>query len=527
MSKKLAIAMFGQKRLSREGGVEIVVKELCTRMAQNGCDVTCYNRAGHHVSGAEYDDAGKTEYEGIRQKSVPTIERRGLAAVSSSAFAALYSAFGKYDVVHIHAEGPAFFAWLPKMFGKRVVVTVHGIDWQREKWQSGLGSKFIHQGEKNAAKYADEVIVLSKGVQDYFKETYGRETHFIPNGVNRPQIREASLITDKFGLKKDSYILFLGRLVPEKGIRYLVEAFKNVKTDKKLVIAGGSSDTDSFMEELKELAKGDDRILFTGFVQGAMLDELYSNAYIYTLPSDLEGMPLSLLEAMSYGNCCLVSDIPECTEVVEDTFIVDSDDCVTDDAVESILKIHKKYRSQNNICGYAFLRAFPDGKVNGKKFDVNEKIGSYIDVRVNGDDTGADKAEVFKTHCLKEFPFPEYPNEKFLGEDLVWVRMARKYEMVHINKAIYVGNYLEDGLTNNRRKHNIASPVGCMHRAEEFMESDLKTRYRIKGGLQYIVYGRFAGVKICDLIRKSRHKVLATACIPGGLFLHSRWSKAQ
>lgn len=213
-----------------------------------------------------------------------------------------------------------------------------------------------------------------------------------------------------------------------------------------------------------------------------------------------------------------------CSEL---TFIVDSDDCVTDDAVESILKIHQKYRSQNNICGYAFLRAFPDGKVNGKKFDVNEKIGSYIDVRVNGDDTGADKAEVFKTHCLKEFPFPEYPNEKFLGEDLVWVRMARKYEMVHINKAIYVGNYLEDGLTNNRRKHNIASPIGCMHRAEEFMESDLKTRYRIKGGLQYIVYGRFAGVKVVDLIRKSRHKVLATVCTPGGLFLHSRWSKAQ
>ena len=213
-----------------------------------------------------------------------------------------------------------------------------------------------------------------------------------------------------------------------------------------------------------------------------------------------------------------------CSELI---FIVDSDDCVTDDAVESILKIHKKYRSQNNICGYAFLRAFPDGKVNGKKFDVDEKIGSYIDVRVNGDDTGADKAEVFKTHCLKEFPFPEYPNEKFLGEDLVWVRMARKYEMVHINKAIYIGNYLEDGLTNNRRKHNIASPIGCMHRAEEFMESDLKTRYRIKGGLQYIVYGRFAGVKICDLIRKSRHKVLATVCIPGGLFLYSRWRNAQ
>ena len=246
MEEKIRLAVFGQKRLSREGGIEIVVKELCTRMALNGCDITCYNRAGHHVSGAEYDKT--IEYDGIRQKVVPTIEKKGLAAVSSSFFAALCSAFGRYDVVHIHAEGPAFFAWLPKMFGKIVVVTVHGIDWQREKWQSGLGSKFIHQGEKNAAKYADEVISLSKGVQDYFKETYGRETHFIPNGVNRPQIRETSLITDKFGLKKDSYILFLGRLVPEKGIRYLVEAFKNVKTDKKLVIAGGSSDTDSFME---------------------------------------------------------------------------------------------------------------------------------------------------------------------------------------------------------------------------------------------------------------------------------------
>ena len=126
MEKDLRIAVFGQKRLSREGGVEIVVKELCTRMAQQGCQVTCYNRSGHHVSGAEYDDIDNTNYEGIQQKYVPTIEKKGLAAVSASAFAALYSAFGKYDVVHIHAEGPAFFSWLPKMFGKRVVVTIHG-----------------------------------------------------------------------------------------------------------------------------------------------------------------------------------------------------------------------------------------------------------------------------------------------------------------------------------------------------------------------------------------------------------------
>lgn len=349
MEKKLSVAMFGQKRLSREGGVEIVVKELCTRMAKAGHKVTCYNRSGHHVSGAEYDK--KTEYTGIRQRSVPTIEKKGLAAVSSSFFAALCSAFGRYDVVHIHAEGPAFFCWIPKMFGKRVIVTVHGIDWQREKWKSGFGSKFIRRGEKNAVKYADEIIVLSAGVQKYFEKTYGRKTRFIPNGVNRPEIQKPELITEKYGLTKDSYILFLGRLVPEKGLRYLIEAYKQTKIDKKMVIAGGSSDTDSFMKEIKELAKDDERILFTGFVQGKMLDELYSNAYIYTLPSDLEGMPLSLLEAMSYGNCCLTSDIPECTEVVEDKALIfkksDVDDlrnCLQDacDHPEKVLELKKQ-----------------------------------------------------------------------------------------------------------------------------------------------------------------------------------------
>ena len=171
MEEKIRLAVFGQKRLSREGGIEIVVKELCTRMAKNGCEVTCYNRAGHHVSGAEYDKT--IEYDGIRQKVVPTIEKKGLAAVSSSFFAALCSAFGRYDVVHIHAEGPAFFCWIPKLFGKRVISTIHGLDWAREKWKFGVGSKFIRQGEKNAVKYADEIIVLSKGVQKYFMETYG------------------------------------------------------------------------------------------------------------------------------------------------------------------------------------------------------------------------------------------------------------------------------------------------------------------------------------------------------------------
>ena len=194
--EKLNIAMFGQKRIpSREGGVEIVVEELCSRMVAQGYNVTCYNRGGHHVSGSEYDSKRLKEYKGIRLKTVPTIEKKGLAAVSSSFFAELCCAFGRYDIVHIHAEGPAFFAWLPKLFGKKVIVTIHGLDWQREKWKSGFGSKFIHHGEKNAVKYADEIIVLSKGVQDYFEKEYGRKTVFIPNGVNRPKIQEAELIS--------------------------------------------------------------------------------------------------------------------------------------------------------------------------------------------------------------------------------------------------------------------------------------------------------------------------------------------
>lgn len=316
--ENLRIAMLGHKRIpSREGGIEIVVEELATRMAKKSHSVTCYNRKGHNVAGSEFDGTKLKTYKGVTLQEVFTIDKRGLAAMTASVSASLRAALGNYDVVHIHAEGPAFMCWLPKLFGKKVIVTVHGLDHQRAKWGK-FASWYIRSGEKNAVRFADEIIVLSKGVQDYFQNTYGRTTRFIPNGVNKAKLRKARQITEKWGLTKDSYILYLGRIVPEKGERYLIEAFKQTKTDKKLVIAGGSSDTQAFMDELKSLAKDDDRIIFTGFVQGEILEELYSNPYIYTLPSDLEGMPLSLLEAMSYGNCCLTSDIPECAEVVED-----------------------------------------------------------------------------------------------------------------------------------------------------------------------------------------------------------------
>ncbi|MBQ8611105.1 MAG: glycosyltransferase family 4 protein [Oscillospiraceae bacterium] len=315
--------MFGHKRIpSREGGVEIVVSELSRRMAALGHQVTCYNRGGHHVSGAEYDCEKIAEYDGVRVCTVPTVDKKGLAAVSSSFFASVCASFSRADAVHIHAEGPAFMCWLPKLFKKRVVVTVHGLDWQREKWKGGFGSRFIRAGERMAVRYADKIIVLSHSVQQYFMQTYGRETVYIPNGVDIPSVLPAKQISERFGLGKNEYILFLGRLVPEKGVHYLINAFKQLHTEKRLVIAGGASEAGDYPERLYAAAREDARILFTGFVQGELLHELYSNAYIYVQPSDVEGMPLCLLEAMSYGNCCVVSDIPECTEVVEDKALV-------------------------------------------------------------------------------------------------------------------------------------------------------------------------------------------------------------
>lgn len=303
----MKIAMFGQKQIpSRAGGVEIVVEALSTRMVQQGHQVVCYDRGGE-----------SRNFQGVQIRPVWALKKKGLAAVSSSFLAALCSTFGDADVVHIHGEGPAFWCWIPKLFGKRVVVTVHGLDWQREKWKGSIASAYIRAGEAMAARYADAIIVLSRSMERYFQRTYRRNTVWIPNGITWPEPVPAKEITRRFGLKENGYILFLGRLVPEKGIHHLTEAYRNVKTDKTLVIAGAASDTDAYVSRLKKLAENAN-ILFTGFVQGRLLEELYSNAYVYVLPSQLEGMPLSLLEAMSYGSCCLVSDIPECTEVTQD-----------------------------------------------------------------------------------------------------------------------------------------------------------------------------------------------------------------
>ena len=315
--KRKRIAMIGHKFIpSRDGGVEVVVSNLAPHLVKRGYDVTCYNRTNQQQKKLRKDGKLMREYQGVHLVWTPTIDRRGLAAMTSSIIATVMVSLSRCDLVHFHTEGPCVLCWLPRLMGKKVVVTIHGLDHMRQKW-GRFASAYILQGEKAAARHANSIIVLSEGVRTYFREKYGRETVLIPNGIDPAEIRPACEITKQFGLVSRDYILFLGRLVPEKGIHYLIKAYKMLRTDKKLVIVGGTSDTNDYVRQLYDMAGDDPSIIFTGFQQGPVLEELYSNAYLYVLPSDLEGMPLTLLEAMNYGCCCVTSDIGECADVMD------------------------------------------------------------------------------------------------------------------------------------------------------------------------------------------------------------------
>ncbi|MCR5485645.1 MAG: glycosyltransferase family 4 protein [Clostridiales bacterium] len=298
--------MIGHKDFpSRSGGVETVVLELSSFLARDGYDITVYNRGKHK----------KDKVMGVTRRGSPTLRSGGSDAVIASFTATFDAIFRRYDIIHYHAIGPSAALFIPHFLRIKTVATIHGLDWQRNKWGK-FASWYLKLGEKTAAKYADEVIVLSEDVQKYFLEKYGRKTTLIKNAitpVEEVEIEECK----KFGLEKYGYILYLGRLTPEKGLRELIEAYLKTETDKKLVIAGELEDTD-FVREIKEMASSSENIIFTGFVSGRMMNELYSNASLFVLPSHIEGLALTLLEAMSCGTRCLVSDIRENTDVLKD-----------------------------------------------------------------------------------------------------------------------------------------------------------------------------------------------------------------
>jgi glycosyltransferase involved in cell wall biosynthesis len=301
--------MIGQKGIpAASGGVERHVEELGRRLVQKGHEVTVYCRP-------YYTKSELTEYKGINLVLKNSINSKHLDAISHTFVSSIDTLMRNYDIVHYHAIGPATLSFIPKMLGKKVIVTVHGLDWQREKWGK-FAKMYLKLGEMASAIFPNRTIVVSKVLKEYYKNKYGIDSVAIPNGVDILDKRPPEIIK-RWGLEQGNYVLFLARLVPEKGCHHLLKAWRKVKTSKKLVIAGGSSHSDDYVYQLHKEAPGN--VIFTGHVQGQTLVELFSNAYIYVLPSEIEGLPISLLEGMSYSLPCLVSDIPENIEALDDT----------------------------------------------------------------------------------------------------------------------------------------------------------------------------------------------------------------
>lgn len=302
------IAFLVVKNIARGGGIEKYTLELGSRLVQRGHKVTVYSMK-------HYGDV-PTEYAGMRIISVPCVKKVSLEKLTTSASAAIHLFLNSdhYDVVHCHSVAAAPFSFLMRLRGYPCALQMHGIEWQRTRW-SDFGKNVLKLLELLSIKGCQAHTAVSTTQCRHYNHNFSIDMRYIPTGA---EIKEHLPVRDiaSWGLDKDRYILFASRLVREKGAHYLINAFKQLDTDFKLVIAGDAKGEVEYKKELQNLAKGDNRILFPGFVEGRPLEELFSNAAIYVQPSEIEGLSIALLEAMSYGNCCLVSDIPENREAI-------------------------------------------------------------------------------------------------------------------------------------------------------------------------------------------------------------------
>ena len=306
----MKVAIIGHKQIpGRSGGVEVVVEELAGRLVNRGIEAIVYNRK---VKGRP----SPPSFEGARLVDVFAPNHKKLNAVVYSYLATVHAIVSGVDVIHYHALGPAASLWLAKLFGKKVVVTVHGLNYKTPKWK-GFGARYIKFGERLAMRYADEVFVLSRAIKKYYISEYGRECRYLPNGLSMPEEVCDDSCLDRLSLRDKDYLLCVSRLVPGKGLETLIEAFKRVSTDAQLVIAGDSEHVGDFKAALIASAVDDCRVRFIGFTNKDDLCALYSAARVFVFPSEAEGMPMALLEAMWFDCPCLVSDIPENTEVLE------------------------------------------------------------------------------------------------------------------------------------------------------------------------------------------------------------------
>lgn len=303
----MRIAFIGQKGIPMtHGGVEKHVEEVAVRLAERGHDVLVYTRPN-------YTPKKLKNFKGVNLISRPVIGTKHLDAISHTLFSVVDVIFRKkIDVIHFHSIGPSFLITMVKVFKPRtpVVATFHSQCYNHEKW--GRFARFsLLLGEYICCTFSDAMIAVSKDIKEYSEKKYKRDVIFVPNGVPLyDEKRKANYISKKWGLEKEEYILYVGRLIRVKGLVNLIKAYKKTDTYKKLVFVGDGSYTDDYVKELKRLAINDSRIIFTGRQGGKILDELYSNAFLALQPSEFEGMSISLLEALSYGLPVVMSNIP-------------------------------------------------------------------------------------------------------------------------------------------------------------------------------------------------------------------------
>jgi len=306
----MRIAFIGQKGIpATYGGIEDYVEKVSTRLVKRGHQVTVFCRP-HYTS-------GNGTYDGVRRRRTFSVATKHLDAISHTFLCSLQSLMGEFDVVNYQALGPSSLSFFPRLWGRaKVVATIHSLDWQRDKWNA-WARRLFKLAEYPSVRFPDKVAVVSQSLKEYFQTKTDKEVIRIPTGVDAPLLRKADKI-GRFGLEKNNFILFLNRLVPEKGCHLLIEAFRGLNTDKRLFIAGDGRFSKDYVKTLKLAAEADDRIIFGGYVEEDSLQELYTNCYLYVLPSMVEGISQSVLKALSYGKAVLVSDIPENLEAVQD-----------------------------------------------------------------------------------------------------------------------------------------------------------------------------------------------------------------
>ena len=342
----IKIGIIGHKEVpSYNGGIEAVLTEMIPLFKEQDVELTIYNRWTTFYKISEWKN--KQEYAGFKIVRIPTFNKSFLNAFVYSVLASIHAAFSSYDIVHYHAEGPSAMSWIPKITKKKIICTNHGLDWDRSKW-GGFATKYLKFGEKISATQSDILIVLSDNISEYFKNTYNKNTTLIRNGININSRIAPQLIYD-LGVNPQEYYLAVGRIVPEKGFHYLIDAFSKLDTNKKLVIAGGLTDSE-YCLQLQEQAKNNKNIIFAGFVDGDLKKELFSNSFAYVIPSDLEGMSISLLEALSYGCNVIASDISENKNIC-DKYISFFKQGNVDSLVDELrnVKPHNKESMKNQI----------------------------------------------------------------------------------------------------------------------------------------------------------------------------------